>query len=67
MGGLSPNGAGAAVLIVTTRRGSTTGNGRCSIESAKLNIADVAPMPMAREQIATTVKPESLRRWRSNH
>jgi hypothetical protein len=34
------------------------------MESAKLNIEDVVPMPMAREQMATAVKLASLRRTR---
>src|SRR3974390_1284990 len=60
----APNGADFAVLIATTRSGSATGKGLNSIASPKLNMAEVAPMPMAMEQIATAVKPGSLRSTR---
>jgi hypothetical protein len=58
---LAPKTLDVAVLIATTRSGRRTGSGRSSIASAKLNIAEVAPMPSASEQIATIVKPGSFR------
>jgi hypothetical protein len=57
-----PNGADFAVLIATTRPGSATGSGLSRMASAKLNIAEVAPIPMAMEQMATVVKTGSLRK-----
>jgi hypothetical protein len=65
IGGFWLSVLGSAVLIVTTRSGATTGSGRSRSASAKLNIADVAPMPRAREAIATIVKPGSLRSTRN--
>ena len=41
-----------------------TGSGRRSSAFAKLNIAEVAPIPMAIEQIATAVNTGSFRRTR---
>jgi len=40
------------------------GNGFGSMTSAKLNMAEVAPMPMDVEQMDTAVKPGSLRSTR---
>src|SRR6185437_1645236 len=60
-----PKAAEEVVVTATTRLGSITGNGRRSRASAKLNIAEVAPMPMAREQTATMVKLGFLRSIRA--
>jgi hypothetical protein len=40
-----------------------TGSDRSSMASAKLNIAQVAPMPIASEPIATVVNTGSLRQY----
>ncbi len=40
---------------MTTPLGFITGNGRSSNASAKLKMAELAPMPMASEQTATAV------------
>ena len=61
---LTPKGAEVLVLMATTRSGSATDSGLSSIASAKLNMAEVAPMPMAMEQMATAVKPGSFRSTR---
>jgi len=58
---LKANGAEMAVLIAATRSGRMTGSDRSSMASAKLNIAQVAPMPIASEPIATVVNTGSLR------
>ncbi len=42
---------------VSTLLGWGTGRGRSNIASAALNTAQFAPMPMASETTATTVKP----------
>src|SRR5579864_1383549 len=60
----TPNRADFVVLIATTREGWATGSGLSRIASAKLKPAEVAPMPIAMEQIATAVKPGSLRSTR---
>src|ERR1041385_3419340 len=48
------------MVPVAIREGSRTGSGRSSRASAKLNIADVAPIPMASEHTLTSVKPGVL-------
>ena len=50
-----------AVLTARTLLGSRTGSGRRSKASAKLNIAEVAPIPIASEQIAIAVNVGFLR------
>jgi hypothetical protein len=52
------------------RSGSSTGSGRNRSASAKLNIAEVAPIPMASEQMLTKVNPgdfpSSRTAWRND-
>src|SRR6516225_7537544 len=60
----SPAKAEPAALIATTPDGSLTGSGRRRRASAKLNMADVAPMPMAMEKMEISVKPGFFSRTR---
>src|SRR5579875_3933442 len=60
-----PNAAAAAELTAATRLGSRTGSGRSRRASAKLNIAEVAPIPIASEHTATVVKPLFFRSMRA--
>jgi len=46
---------------VTISLGFETGNGRNRRASAQLNIAEFAPIPIASEQTATSVKPGFFR------
>jgi hypothetical protein len=46
-----------AVVTAAIRVGSRTGSGRKISASAKLNMADVAPIPIASEQTPTSVNP----------
>ena len=46
-----------AVVTAAIRMGSGTGSGRRISASAKLNMAEVAPIPMASEQMLTSVNP----------
>ena len=59
-----------AVVTATIRVGSGTGSGRRIRASAKLNIAEVAPIPMASEQMLTSVNPgafsKSRKAWRKD-
>jgi|HubBroStandDraft_1064217.scaffolds.fasta_scaffold00357_27 hypothetical protein len=61
-GGSCFPGAEVAVLIATTLFGRKTGSGRSRMDSAKPNIAEVAPLPMASEPIARAVKPSTTTR-----
>jgi hypothetical protein len=47
-------------FTATTPLGFITGNGRSNSASAKLKIAEFAPMPMASEHTATAVNPGFL-------
>jgi hypothetical protein len=59
-----------AVVTAAIRVGSRTGSGRKISASAKLNMAEVAPIPMASEQMLTSVNPgafsNSRRAWRKD-
>ena len=61
------NAAVLAMVTAAIRVGSRTGKGRKIRASEKLNIAEVAPMPMASEQMLTSVNPgllaSSRRAW----
>jgi hypothetical protein len=52
------------MLTEAMRLGSGTGSGRSSKASAKLNMAEVAPMPMASEQTLTMMNPGDWRHKR---
>src|SRR5258708_38979928 len=55
---LAPNASTAVVMpTVYTSPGRTTGRGRSTSASAKLEMAQFAPMPVASESTATMVKP----------
>ena len=49
------------VVIMARRAGSLTGHGRRSSVSTMLKIVELAPMPSAKESMATAVKPGFLR------
>lgn len=57
---LVSNAAELAVVIAATLLGFSTGSGRRSA-SAKLNMTEVAPIPMAKEQTAMAVNARFLR------
>src|SRR5205814_8880556 len=55
----------AVVPTVKTSPGRATGSGRSSSASAKLKMAQLAPMPMASERTEMMVKPGLLARIRT--
>src|ERR1035441_4932760 len=62
----APTGrSGAESLTVSTWLGFGTGNGRNRRASARLNMAEFAPMPSASESTATVVKPGVFRNIRN--
>jgi hypothetical protein len=61
----APNAAEVAVVTAATLPGSRTANGRSNSASAKLNIAEVAPMPMASEQMEINANPGERGKIRS--